>query len=94
MYLMSMFVGILNEAFEVVKADLANKKNDTEIVDFIVGSIKNISKKKVNSNVVASSSICLKDESLHVNVKKRPSIHSLSYFTAPMAKKEDETFGL
>ena len=46
MGLMSMFVTILNEAFEKVKEDLENQTNEHEIIDFIFESVKNFRSRK------------------------------------------------
>jgi hypothetical protein len=46
MGLMSMFVTILNEAFEKVKEDVENQTNEHEIIDFIFESVKNFRSRK------------------------------------------------
>lgn len=48
--LVSMFITILNEAFAKVKKDIQSTKDDSELFDFIIGTIKNIGKKNKNKN--------------------------------------------
>lgn len=101
MGLMSMFITILNEAFEEVKKDIEGQQNEHEIFDYMFNTFKSIGKKnKPNTNVV-NNSINASNTSLRVQIKdphlkqskKNTPFYSASFkslnMAAPMAQFDD-----
>ena len=76
MGLMSMFVTILNEAFEKIKEEYENNTNpDREIIDFIFESVKKIGKngKNKTKKQISPSDLSASTESLRVTIRKEMS---------------------
>jgi hypothetical protein len=83
MGVMSMFVTILNEAFEKVKSDMENQSNEHEIIDFIFESVKGLKNRKKNkrkANKEKLKEINSIDTSLEMNL--RSSNDDLSFSTS------------
>ena len=83
MGLMSMFVTILNEAFEKIKAEFENNNPDREIIDFIFESVKKIGKKGKNKKgKQISPDVGASTESLRVTIRKEMNPNETFYSTS------------
>lgn len=96
MGLMSMFITILNDAFEEVKRELQNKANEYEIIEYVFEKVKNIKNlngpKKRRPNKIGASSMNIKDNdinqllnaSVDVSVKEKKEFDYSAFYSSSM----------